>query len=160
MWAAAPGASACKIFRMSLVLPHLVVAVVVAAGGKLLFVEEDAGGERVLNQPAGHVEPGETLEAAARREALEETGWEVKPDAIVGVYRWTSDAGTPFLRVAFAAEPVRHHDRALDPDILATCWLAPSQLAGRALRSPLVQATVDDWCAGVRLPLARLREWP
>jgi len=146
---------------MSLVLPHLVVAVVVVRDGKLLFVEEDTGGERVLNQPAGHVEPGETLEAAARREALEETGWEVKPDAIVGIYRWTSDAGTPYLRVAFAAEAVRHDaGRALDPDILATHWLAPSQLGGRALRSPLVQATVDDWCAGVRLPLARLREWP
>jgi len=146
---------------MSLALPHLVVAVVAAREGKLLFVEEEAGGQRVLNQPAGHVEAGETLLQAAVREAREETGWEVKPEAVVGLYRWTAPDGTPFLRVAFAAQALAHDaGRALDPDILATHWLAPSQLAGRAVRSPLVQATVEDWCAGVRLPLACVKEWP
>ena len=145
---------------MTLVRPNLTVAVVMARAGKLLFVEERGADGAVLNQPAGHVEPGETLEAAAVREALEETGWHVRPVAALGLYRWTSPNGTDFLRVAFAAEPLRHDaGRALDADIVATHWLAPSELAGRALRSPLVRATVDDWLAGVRLPLARLREF-
>ena len=145
---------------MSIASPRLTVAVILARTGKLLFVEEQCDGERVLNQPAGHVEPGETLESAATREALEETGWNVRPVAIVGIYRWTSPAGLEFLRVAFAAEAVSHDaGRALDADIRATHWLAPSELAGRRLRSPLVQATVDDWLSGVRLPLARVRDF-
>jgi ADP-ribose pyrophosphatase YjhB (NUDIX family) len=145
---------------MSTACPRLTVAVLLSRAGKLLFVEEQCDGERVFNQPAGHVEPGETLESAATREALEETGWHVRPVAIVGVYRWTAPAGPAFLRVAFAAEALSHDaGRALDADILATHWLAPSELAGRKLRSPLVQASVDDWLAGVRLPLARVRDF-
>lgn len=145
---------------MTTVRPNLTVAVVMARAGKLLFVEERCAEGAVLNQPAGHVEPGEALEAAAVREALEETGWHVRLRAALGLYRWTSPAGTDFLRIAFEAEPLRHEaGRALDADIVATHWLSPSELAGRALRSPLVQATVDDWLAGVRLPLARLREF-
>lgn len=128
--------------------------------GKLLFVEEHGAEGAVLNQPAGHVEPGESVPAAAAREALEETGWQVVPRAIVGFYRWGAPDGTEYLRVAFEAETLRHDaTRGLDPDIVATHWLAPSELAGRALRSPLVQATVDDWLAGRRLPLDLLKEF-
>jgi 8-oxo-dGTP pyrophosphatase MutT (NUDIX family) len=145
---------------MSTASPHLTVAVIMVRDGKLLFVEEHRPEGAVLNQPAGHVEPGETLVDAAIREALEETAWHVRPRAVLGIYRWTSPAGNAFLRFAFEAEALRHEaGRALDPDIVATHWLAPSELAGRPLRSPLVQATLDDWLAGVRLPLACLREF-
>lgn len=145
---------------MSILRPRLTVAVVVARHGKLLFVEEACADGRVLNQPAGHVEPGESLPVAAAREALEETGWQVAPRAVVGLYRWGAPDGTEYLRVAFEADPLRHDaGRALDADILATHWLAPSELAGRAMRSPLVQATVDDWLRGRRLPLDSVREF-
>ena len=145
---------------MSIVSPRLTVAVVMARAGKLLFVEEHGADGVVLNQPAGHVEPGETLHTAAVRETLEETGWQVRLQAIVGVYRWRAPDGPEFVRVAFAAEALRHDaERPLDPDILATHWLAPSELGRHRLRSPLVQATVDDWLAGVRLPLSTLRDF-
>ena len=151
---------ACKILPMSIVTPRLTVAVVMARAGKLLFVEERDADGVVLNQPAGHVEPGESLHKAAVREAREETGWDVGLRAIVGVYRWQVPGGDAFLRVAFAAEPLAHDAaRALDPDIVSTHWLAPSDLARHRHRSPLVQATVDDWLAGVRLPLSAVQEF-
>lgn len=143
--------------------PAVTVAVVAARRGKLLFVEERDGDRLVLNQPAGHVEAGETLEEAARRETLEETGWHVKITAAIGIYRWTTPAGTDYLRFAFAAEPLEYDAaRAPDEGIERTLWLAPSELAAESgrLRSPLVQATLDDWCAGARVALTRLRDFP
>ena len=143
--------------------PAITVAVVVAREGKLLFVEEHAQGRPVLNQPAGHVESGESLEDAARRETLEETGWHVKITGVIGVYRWTSPAGDDFMRFAFAAEPLRHEpERPLDADIERVLWLSPAELRAEAgrWRSPLVMATVEDWCAGSRWPLSLLRDIP
>ena len=144
-----------RIFR-----PDVTVAVVVPRDGRLLLVEERVRGELVLNQPAGHLEPGESLLDAARREAREETGWDVELTALVGLYRWAATDGTEFLRVAFAAEPRRHHpELALDAGIERTVWLSPAELraaAGRC-RSPLVLAVVEDWAAGARLPLAAVR---
>ena len=139
----------------------MTVATVVPRDGRLLLVEERVRGELVLNQPAGHLEPGETLIAAAARETLEETGWDVTISHLIGVYRWSADDGTAFLRFAFAGKPQRHHpDRPLDRGIERALWLTPTELRaenGRA-RSPLVLAVVDDWLAGVRLPLAALRD--
>ena len=100
--------------------PDVTVATVVVREGRLLMVEEQVQGERVLNQPAGHLEPDETLQEAALRETLEETGWEVELTAFIGAYQWTSPRdGKHFLRLAFAADPVRHDPaRPLDEGIL------------------------------------------
>ena len=137
--------------------PDVTVATIVVRDGRLLVVEEKVHGVLVINQPAGHLEPDESLLAAARRETLEETGWEVEPTAFVGAYQWTSPAdGRHFLRMAFVATPVRHHpDRPLDDGIARALWLDPAELQGcrERHRSPLVWKVVEDYLAGRRYPL-------
>jgi 8-oxo-dGTP pyrophosphatase MutT (NUDIX family) len=144
--------------------PDVTVATVVVRDGRLLVVEELVSGERVLNQPAGHLEPDETLPAAALRETLEETGWEVALTAFIGAYQWTSPRdGRHFLRMAFAGEPVRHHpERPLDDALVQALWLSPAELAARREqhRSPLVWQVVEDYLAGRRLPLDALIHCP
>lgn len=140
--------------------PDVTVATVVVRDGRLLLVEEQVGGALVLNQPAGHLEPDESLAEAALRETLEETGWEVALTAFVGAYQWTSPRdGKHFLRLAFAAEPVRHQpDRALDEGIVRALWMTPAELSAAAdrHRSPLVWKVAEDFLAGRRLPLQAL----
>lgn len=137
--------------------PDVTVATVVVRDGQLLVVEEEAQGQRVLNQPAGHLEPGESLADAALRETLEETGWEVRLTAFVGAYQWYApETGRHYLRVAYAAEPVRHHaDRPLDEGIVRAFWLSPAELAAEQPRhrSPLVWRTAADFLAGRRYPI-------
>jgi 8-oxo-dGTP pyrophosphatase MutT (NUDIX family) len=144
-----------RIFR-----PDVTVAVVVPRDGRLLLVEERVRGRLVINQPAGHLEPGETLQEAACREAREETGWEVRLTALVGMYRWRSAGGEEFLRFAFEGTPVREHPGPLDDGIEQALWLSPSELEAQRARwrSPLVGAVVQDWLAGARRPLDTLRE--
>ncbi|MBP6798832.1 MAG: NUDIX hydrolase [Luteimonas sp.] len=138
--------------------PDVTVATVVVADGRLLCVEERANGRLVLNQPAGHLEPDESLLDAALRETLEETGWEVRLTAFVGAYQWrAAETGRHYLRFAFAAEPVAHDPaRPLDEGIVRALWMAPSELRAAAdrHRSPLVWQAVADYLAGSRHPLA------
>lgn len=140
--------------------PDVTVATVVERGGHFLFVEERVRGELVLNQPAGHLDPGETLLDAARRETLEETAWEVRPHALVAIYQWVNpDDGQQFLRFTFAATPLREHPEAtLDHGIERALWLTPAELASGDFRprSPLVQRSLDDYLAGQRVPLTAL----
>jgi ADP-ribose pyrophosphatase YjhB (NUDIX family) len=141
--------------------PHVTVATVVVDDGRLLLVEELIDGQRVLNQPAGHLEPGESLAAAALRETLEESGWEVRLTAFIGVYQWTAPDGTAFLRFAFAATPVAHDPaRALDTGIIRALWLTPAELRAdpARLRSPLVRQVVEDFLGGQRHPLALVKD--
>jgi ADP-ribose pyrophosphatase YjhB (NUDIX family) len=142
--------------------PRVTVAAVVERNGRFLLVEEDDAGRRVVNQPAGHLEAGESLIQAVRRETLEETGWDFEPTALVGLYRWVHPTrGLTFLRACFAgALTARHPDRPLDPDILTTVWLDRAALARRPLRSPMVLRCVDDYLAGRRYPLDLLADLP
>ena len=96
--------------------PDVTVAAVAERDGRFLFVEERAGGRIVLNQPAGHLEDGESLLDAVVRETLEETAWAFRPQAIVGVYLWRARApqGRTFLRVAFCGD-LRRHDPTRTP---------------------------------------------
>lgn len=137
--------------------PHVTVATVVAREGRLLQVVERIDGREVVNQPAGHLEPGETLLEAAVRETREETGWDVRLTALIGCYQWTAGNGEPYLRFAFAAEPLAHDPAApLDEGILAAEWMTPAQLRAdpARLRSPLVWQVVADYLAGQRHPLS------
>ena len=133
------------------------VAAIIERAGKFLMVEERAGGNLVLNQPAGHLEQGESLLAAVTRETLEETGHRFDPEHVVGVYLWHSqDAATTYLRVAFcgAVEPSADV-AALDEGIVALHWFSRAQLVRRVheLRSPMVMRCIDDYLAGQRYPL-------
>lgn len=143
--------------------PHVTVAVVVERDGRFLVVEESAEQGRVVyNQPAGHVEKGETLEQAAVREALEETGWDVRLTGFLGLYVYTPafDRDLTYYRACYRAEAVTHHaDRALDEGILRAAWLTRDELAdcGR-LRSPLVLKCVEDAAAGIDYPMDIVHE--
>ncbi|QOD90054.1 NUDIX hydrolase [Lysobacter sp. CW239] len=142
--------------------PDVTVATVVVCAGRLLMVEETSQGRLVLNQPAGHLEPDESLLEAALRETREETRWDVRLTAFIGAYQWkapVADDGRGdrhYMRFAFAAEPVSHDPaRDLDTGIVQALWLTPGELqdqAGRH-RSPLVWRTVADYLAGRRHPL-------
>ncbi len=142
--------------------PDVTVATIVVRDGRLLMVEERAQGRLVFNQPAGHLEPDETLLDAALRETREETGWDVQLTAFVGAYQWKApETGRHYLRFAFAAEPVRHDPaRTLDDGILQTHWFTPAELQQvRARhRSPLVWQVVEDYLGGRRYPLDMLHQ--
>jgi len=142
--------------------PELTVAAVVERKGRFMVVEERVSGQLVLNQPAGHVEPGETLAAAVIREALEETAWSFVPEAIVGVYLWGREGvRNPFLRVAFAGHCTSHDaSRTLDEGIERVLWLRRSELLARSasLRSPMVLRAVDDYRQGVRYPIGLFQD--
>jgi 8-oxo-dGTP pyrophosphatase MutT (NUDIX family) len=137
--------------------PELTVAAIAEQDGRFLVVEEHVHGQLVINQPAGHVEAGESILDAVRREALEETAWHFEPEAIVGIYYWQRDpASSPFLRVAFAGRCHSHErHRSLDTGIVRTLWLSREDLLARSprLRSPMVLRGVDDYLAGRRWPL-------
>jgi len=140
--------------------PDVTVATIVPRDGRFLIVEEDVRGERVLNQPAGHLEPDESLLQAAERETREETGWTVELEHLVGVYQWTSATGAHFLRFAFAARALRHDPgQPLDTGIIRAVWLNRGEIAAGDTppRSPMVLRCIDDWLAGNRLPLSAIR---
>ncbi len=144
------------IARMPL-KPEVTVAVLAEDRGRFLTVEERIKGRNVFNQPAGHVEDGETLIEAVIREAREETAWRFSPEALLGIYLWRyPDSGRYTLRFAFTGT-VHDHDAAqpLDRGILRTHWLNRAELIERGphLRSPLVLRCVDDYLEGRRLPL-------
>jgi 8-oxo-dGTP pyrophosphatase MutT (NUDIX family) len=136
--------------------PAVTVAAIVERDGRFLLVEEETRGGRRLNQPAGHLESGETLAAGAARETLEETGWRVTPTHLVGIYTWSAaDNGATFVRFAYAAHAEAHDARRLlDEGIVQALWLSYDELAARRSehRSPLVMRCIDDYRAGRRLP--------
>lgn len=134
------------------------VAAVIENDQKFLLVEERVAGERVFNQPAGHLEPGESLLEAVIREVREETGFEFAPAAVISVSLWRPPERT-FLRVAFAgtAQPPGVTPK-LDLGIIATHWLSREQLLRRNLRSPLVLQCIDAYLAGVNYPLDLLTD--
>jgi ADP-ribose pyrophosphatase YjhB (NUDIX family) len=136
--------------------PRVTVAAVIQRENRFLLVEEEVNGHAVFNQPAGHLEAGESLVEAAVRETLEETAWRFIPSAITGVYRWPHpDNGITFLRFCFTGT-VSDHDpaRPLDAGILGCHWLTREELLTRPQRSPMVLRCVDDYLAGRRYPLS------
>ena len=142
--------------------PEITVAAVSESAGRFLLVEERIDSRLVLNQPAGHLEPGETLVAAIVREVREETAWRFTVRELLGVYLWRHvPSGRLFKRFAFTGG-VADHDaaQALDAGIVSTHWLSRAELERRSseLRSPLVLRCIDDYLSGTRRPLTPLAD--
>ena len=140
--------------------PNVTVAGIIEQDGKFLLVEEDTADGMLFNQPAGHLEQGESLLAAATREVLEETAYSFVPTGLLGVYHWQHPKkDITYLRFAFIGE-ITGHDatQPLDSGILRACWLTPDEIrsnAGRH-RSPQVLTCVEHYLAGQRFPLSVL----
>jgi 8-oxo-dGTP pyrophosphatase MutT (NUDIX family) len=137
--------------------PDITVAAVTENDGRFLVVEERINRRLVFNQPAGHVEHGETLIDAIVREVREETAWGFVPQALLGVYMWLNPAsGRSYMRFAFTGT-VKDHDahQPLDRGIVSTHWLSRDDLRKREprLRSPLVLRCIEDYLGGIRRPL-------
>lgn len=138
-------------------MPHLTTAVIVEENQTILMVNEIDNGINGWNQPAGHVEPGESLLDAALRETLEETQYRVRLTGLVGIYQSVHPVtGIHYLRVCFTANQAeRVENSPRDTDILAVDWLPLDQLlAGQfPLRSALVHQALVDYQAGQHYPL-------
>ena len=136
--------------------PSVTVAAVIERDGNFLLVRERIDGRLVINQPAGHLDRGESLLEACRREVLEETAHRFEPTGLVGIYRWRYEPkDRTFLRFCFRGTVLGEENRPLDRQIVGLQWLSARELAARRAehRSPLVQKCVEDYVAGRRYPL-------
>ena len=134
--------------------PHVTVAAVIERDEKFLLVEEETPQGLRYNQPAGHLEAGESLLAAVAREALEESAYHFVPQHLLGIYRWhATESDTTYIRFAFTGEIIGHDaDRQLDSGILQALWLTPDEIRTTQTRhrSPLVTRCMEDYLAGRR----------
>jgi len=147
--------------------PAVTVAAVIERDGKFLLVEEETSDGIRLNQPAGHLDPNETLQQAVVRETLEESAHDFVPTALIGMYmsRYHSSrtgAEVTYLRFAFCGELGVWHDQPLDTGILRTVWMSYAELTACSdkHRSPLVLKCVDDYLRGQRAPLSLMFTHP
>ncbi len=138
-------------------MPHVTVATIIEKDGKFLMVEEDLHGQKILNQPAGHLDEGETLVEAAIRETLEESAWQIEISYLIEFAQWTSpNSDTHFLRACFAGKAIEHFaDQDLDKGIIRSLWMTRDEVAKNShrLRSPLVLNHIDHYIAGKRFDL-------
>jgi 8-oxo-dGTP pyrophosphatase MutT (NUDIX family) len=148
--------------------PHATVATIVEKDGKFLLVEErriidDKSNTGVVyNQPAGHVDQGESIAAAAIRETLEETRWQVELQHLVGIYIFTAPSnGVTYHRYCFVAEAIKHHpDYKLDDGIIDAKWFSWNEIEQlNNLRSPLVKRCIKDHIDGKQYPLDLIYEY-
>lgn len=143
--------------------PHATVATVIEKNGLFLMVEEVSSGKTVINQPAGHIEKGETVIEAARRETAEETGWTAEPIHLIGLYTYTAPSnGVTYHRYCFAASADHEiKDAILDEGIIGPRWMTIEELrTSPNLRSPMVLTCVEDYLAGRCFPLDIIIEHP
>ena len=138
--------------------PNVTVAAVIERDGRFLLVEEETSEGLRFNQPAGHLEEGESLLDAAVREALEETAHRFVPEYLVGVYQWTRPQGDiTYLRFAYGGRVEGVEDgRALDEGIVRAVWMTLDEVRATAdrHRSPLILQCIEDWRAGQRYPVS------
>lgn len=140
---------------------HLTVATLVTKDDRFLMITETDRDKIVLNQPAGHVEPGEDILNAAIRETLEETGWRVTLTGFVGIYTYKSESnGITYYRVCFAAQPeYKDNLQTIDTDINEVHWITEHQIRAceNIHRSPLVLKCLEDFLEGPIYPLEIFR---
>ncbi|MCZ2105356.1 MAG: NUDIX hydrolase [Comamonadaceae bacterium] len=142
--------------------PHVTVAAVIERDGQFLLIEEHTSDGLKLNNPAGHLEPGETPEQGCAREVLEEAAYDFEPQALVGVYlnrfiKTRTGEDLTYLRFAYSGRLGAHHGwRQLDTGIVRTLWMSSDEIRAcrERHRSPLLLASLEDYLAGRRYPLA------
>ncbi len=143
--------------------PNVTVAALIERDGRFLLVEEETEDGLRFNQPAGHLDEGESLVEACARETLEETAWGFRPTALVGIYQWQRPQGDiTYLRFAYSGELGAHvADRVLDTGIHRAVWMTIEEIDANLdrHRSPLVKQCVADFLAGQRYPLDIVRHY-
>lgn len=143
--------------------PHLTVAAVIEKEGKFLLVEEQTSNGLAFNQPAGHLEPGEEITAAVKREVNEETAWQFAPEYIIAIQLWRKHPDFPsFIRVCFAGKVHSYNEnQTLDNGIITTHWLTHEEITAKKsqLRSSLVLTSVNEYLRGERYPLSLLKSY-
>lgn len=143
--------------------PNVTVAAVIEKDGQFLLVEETTDNGLMFNQPAGHLEAGENLISAVKREVREETAWQFEPEAIIAVQLWRKTPDFPsFVRFCFTGHIHSHNPKQqLDDGIIATHWLSHEEIKSREtrLRSPLVLKTLEAYLSGQRYPLDLLQSF-
>ncbi len=148
--------------------PSVTVAAIIEQDGRFLLVEEHTPEGLRLNNPAGHLDPGESPEEGCAREALEETAHTFMPTALVGIYlsrfqRPATGEDITYLRFAFCGTLGPHDPaRPLDEGIVRTVWMTPQEVRDSAPRhrSPLVLRCMEDYLAGQRHPLGLVHTDP
>jgi len=148
--------------------PSVTVAAIIERDGRFLLVEEETAGGLRLNNPAGHLDPGETPEQGCAREALEESAYEFRPTALLGLYiarsmKNSTGEDQTYLRMAFTGELGAHHpERPLDKGIARALWMTSDEVRASVARhrSPLVLKCIEDYLAGVRHPLSVIHTDP
>ena len=142
---------------MTIWKPHVTVAAIAEKDGKFLIVEEMVDGQLVYNQPAGHLDSGESLIEAVIRETLEETAWTFQPEALVGIQLWRHPVhNESYLRFSFCGSCYDHDkNQLLDHGIERAVWLSRDELVdnNHKLRSPMVLRSIDDYLEGRRYGL-------
>jgi len=140
--------------------PNTTVAAIIEKDGRFLMVEENTNEGVRINQPAGHLEEGESLFEGVVREAFEETAHEFSPTALLGVYHWQRpNKDITYLRFAFIGELGKHHvEQRLDDGIIRAVWMSYEELkASQSIhRSPQVLKCVEDYLAGQQFPLSAI----
>lgn len=143
--------------------PNVTVAALIERAGQFLMVEEETADGLRLNQPAGHLDEGESLVAACTRETLEETAWGFTPTALIGIYQWLRpQRDITYLRFAFAGVLGEHDShRVLDTGIVRAVWMTPEEIQATQAshRSPLIWQCVSDYLRGQRFPLEIIRHY-
>lgn len=139
----------------------MTVATVIHDDDRYLLVEEDIRGKRVFNQPAGHLEPGESLTEAALRETMEETGHTIELTGLLGIYQWrNAHNDKEFVRATFIGRSIDVDEHAiLDDGVLRALWLTRHEVEGlnSQLRSPMVMRNIEDFERGQRFPLGLIQ---
>jgi 8-oxo-dGTP pyrophosphatase MutT (NUDIX family) len=143
--------------------PNVTVAAVIEQDGKFLLVEEHTSQGLLFNQPAGHLEPDESLISAVAREVLEEAARDFEAQFLTGIYRWPSPSSDiTYLRFAFGGRVFAHYpERKLDEGIVQAVWMSLEEIRATQSRhrSPLILRCVEDYLAGKRYPLEILTHY-